>query len=126
DDPDFVAGNLSTSFIDERPWLVRGRVSKDRGTKVLSWLADVTVNQPNGPGEGHVNPAVKLPSVDLTQPAPDGSRQRLLELGPVGFAAALRAQTALAVTETTFRDAHQSLLATRVRTRDLAAVLPHV
>ena len=59
-------------------------------------------------------------------PPPPGSRQRLLELGPVGFASALRAQTALAVTETTFRDAHQSLLATRVRTKDLVAVLPAV
>lgn len=126
DDPDFVAGDLSTSFIEERPWLVRGRSSKDRGTKVLTWLADVTVNQPNGPGTGLISPSLKLPEVDLDAPAPSGSRQRLLELGPVGFASALRAQTPLAVTETTLRDAHQSLLATRVRTRDLAAVLPHV
>ena len=50
DDPDFAAGDLSTSFIEERPWLVRGHQSKDRGTKVLNWLADVTVNQPNGSG----------------------------------------------------------------------------
>ncbi|MDO7881812.1 pyruvate carboxylase [Antiquaquibacter soli] len=126
DDPDFVAGDLSTSFIEERPWLVRGRSSKDRGTKVLNWLADVTVNQPNGDGAGVISPILKLPAVDLEQPAPAGSRQRLLELGPQGFAEALRQQTALAVTETTFRDAHQSLLATRVRTRDLVAVLPHV
>ncbi len=126
DDPDFVAGDLSTSFIEERPWLVRGHQSKDRGTKILNWLADVTVNQPNGDGEGLLDPAQKLPVVDLEAPAPPGSRQRLLELGPSGFAAALRAQTALAVTDTTFRDAHQSLLATRVRTKDLVAVLPHV
>lgn len=126
DDPDFVAGDLSTSFIEERPWLVRGHVSKDRGTKILTWLADVTVNQPNGPGLGALDPAAKLPAVDLESPAPAGSRQRLLELGPAGFAAALRAQTPLAVTDTTFRDAHQSLLATRVRTKDLVAVLPHV
>ena len=126
DDPDFVAGDLSTSFIEERPWLVRGHQSKDRGTKILNWLADVTVNQPNGDGEGLIDPAVKLPDVDLDAPAPDGSRQRLLELGPAGFAGALRAQTALAVTDTTFRDAHQSLLATRVRTKDLVAVMPHV
>ncbi|HEX7835219.1 MAG TPA: pyruvate carboxylase, partial [Pseudolysinimonas sp.] len=126
DDPDFVAGDLSTSFIEERPWLVRGRPSKDRGTKILNWLADVTVNQPNGEGLGALDPAEKLPVVDLDAPAPDGSRQRLLELGPAGFAAALRAQTALAVTDTTFRDAHQSLLATRVRTKDLVTVLPHV
>ncbi|HEY2643676.1 MAG TPA: pyruvate carboxylase, partial [Galbitalea sp.] len=126
DDPDFAAGDLSTSFIDERPWLVRGRQSKDRGTKVLNWLADVTVNQPNGSGAGVINPSVKLPDIDIDRPAPAGSRQRLLELGPVGFASALRAQTALAVTETTMRDAHQSLLATRVRTRDLVAIAPYV
>ena len=126
DDPDFLAGDLSTSFIDERPALVRGRVSKDRGTKILSWLADVTVNRPNGDGAGAIDPARKLPAVDLGRPAPAGSRQRLLELGPAGFAAALRAQTPLAVTDTTFRDAHQSLLATRVRTADLVAVLPHL
>jgi pyruvate carboxylase len=126
DDPDFVAGDLSTAFIEERPWLVRGRESRDRGSKILNWLADVTVNQPNGDGAGIIDPALKLPVVDLETPAPDGSRQRLLELGPAGFASALRAQTALAVTDTTFRDAHQSLLATRVRTKDLVAVLPHV
>ncbi|MEP6816678.1 MAG: pyruvate carboxylase, partial [Marmoricola sp.] len=126
DDPDFVAGDLSTSFIEERPWLVRGHQSKDRGTKILNWLADVTVNQPNGAGEGALDPALKLPAIDLDKPAPAGSRQRLLELGPAGFAAALRAQTPIAVTDTTFRDAHQSLLATRVRTRDLLTVSGHV
>jgi len=126
DDPDFAAGDLSTAFIDERPWLVLAHVSKDRGTKALNWLAEVTVNQPNGDGAGIIDPALKLPVVDLEQPAPAGSRQRLLELGPLAFSQALRAQTALAVTDTTFRDAHQSLLATRVRTRDLVTVLPHV
>ena len=126
DDPDFIAGDLSTSFIEERPELVRGHQSKDRGTKVLNWLAEVTVNQPNGDGAGVIEPSLKLPTVDLGAPAPDGSRQRLLAIGPTAFAAELRAQTALAVTDTTFRDAHQSLLATRVRTRDLVAALPHV
>ncbi|MCI2958846.1 pyruvate carboxylase [Agromyces atrinae] len=126
DDPAFEAGDLSTSFIDERPGLLKGRESKDRGTKILNWLADVTVNQPNGKAPTTVRPGDKLPNIDVSTPAPDGSRQRLLELGPVGFAAALRAQTPLAVTDTTFRDAHQSLLATRVRTRDLVAVAPYV
>jgi pyruvate carboxylase len=126
DDPAFVAGDLATSFIDERPHLLRGRESRDRGTRILNWLADVTVNQPHGDGGGAIHPATKLPPLDLADPAPAGSRQRLLELGPAGFASALRAQTALAVTDTTFRDAHQSLLATRVRTKDLVAVLPHV
>ncbi|KRF31443.1 pyruvate carboxylase [Yonghaparkia sp. Soil809] len=126
DDPQFQAGDLSTSFIDERPELVRANISKDRGTKVLNWLADVTVNQPNGAGATAIDPATKLPEIDLDASAPAGSRQRLLELGPVGFARALREQTALAVTDTTFRDAHQSLLATRVRTKDLVEVMPHV
>jgi pyruvate carboxylase len=126
DDPSFQAGDLSTSFIEERPELFDTHQSKDRGTKILSWLADVTVNHPNGELAGIIEPSLKLPKIDLTVPAPAGSRQRLLELGPVGFASALRAQTALAVTETTFRDAHQSLLATRVRTKDLVQVAPYV
>ena len=93
---------------------------------MLNWLVDVTVNKPNGENPLHVDPRIKLPTVDLLTPPPAGSRQRLLELGPAGFAADLRAQKALAVTDTTFRDAHQSLLATRVRTKDLLAVAPHV
>ncbi|MFD3444983.1 pyruvate carboxylase [Microbacteriaceae bacterium 4G12] len=126
DDPSFATGDLSTSFIEERPNLVRSNISKDRGTKIVNWLADVTVNQPNGALPTSSVPKDKLPALDLAQPAPAGSRQRLLELGPAGFAKALREQTALAVTETTFRDAHQSLLATRVRTKDLLAVAPYV
>lgn len=126
DDPAFAAGDLSTSFIDERPELLGGRESRDRGTRLLNWLAEVTVNQPNGARPPGLAPVEKLPPVDAASPAPAGSRQRLLELGPQGFAAALRAQTALAVTDTTFRDAHQSLLATRVRSRDLIAVAPAV
>ena len=125
-DPSFQAGDLSTSFIEERPALLNVRESRDRGTKILNWLADVTVNRPNGEGMGLVDPSIKLPVIDVDAAPPAGSRQRLLELGPVGFATALRAQTPLAVTDTTFRDAHQSLLATRVRTKDLTAVLPAV
>ncbi|MEO7349784.1 MAG: pyruvate carboxylase [Terrimesophilobacter sp.] len=126
EDPSFEAGDISTAFIDERPELVNARPSKDRGTKILNWLADVTVNQPHGSGAGIISPSLKLPNIDLDAAAPHGSRQRLLEVGPAKFAASLRAQAALAVTETTFRDAHQSLLATRVRTTDLVAVAPYV
>ncbi|MEO7146583.1 MAG: pyruvate carboxylase [Terrimesophilobacter sp.] len=126
DDESFAAGDISTSFIEERPELLTARGSKDRGTKILNWLADVTVNHPNGLGESLINPALKLPVIDLDAPAPPGSRQRLLQLGPVAFSEALKNQTALAVTETTFRDAHQSLLATRVRTKDLVTVAPYV
>ena len=125
-DPSFQVGDLSTKFIEERPELFNVRESRDRGTKILNWLADVTVNHLNGDGAGLVDPSIKLPVVDVDTAPAAGSRQRLLELGPVGFAAALRAQVPLAVTDTTFRDAHQSLLATRVRTKDLAAALPAV
>ncbi|OCG76525.1 pyruvate carboxylase [Microbacterium sediminis] len=126
DDPAFVVGDLSTAFIDERPELLRSNPSRDRATKLLNWLADVTVNRPYGEKPVMLSPGSKLPAIDLKAPAPAGNLQRLRELGPEGFARALREQTALAVTETTFRDAHQSLLATRVRTRDLVRVGPHV
>jgi len=126
DDDAFSAGDVSTAFIEERPYLLSGREGRDRATKVLNWIADVTVNKPNGSRQGAVDPGTKLPRFDLNVPAPAGSRQRLLELGPAGFAKALRQQTAVAVTETTFRDAHQSLLATRVRTKDLVKVAPYV
>ena len=126
DDPSFVAGDLSTSFIEERPQLLDARVSADRGSKLLDYLADVTVNRPNGEPGLRIRPGDKLPDIDLSATPAPGSRDRLAELGPEGFARALREQTALAVTDTTFRDAHQSLLATRVRTRDLLAVAGHV
>ncbi len=125
-DPDFQAGRVTTSFIDERPQLLTARQPADRGTRLLNYLAETTVNKPNGPRPKVVEPVDKLPACDLTQVPKEGSRQLLAELGPAGFAARLRAQTAVAVTDTTFRDAHQSLLATRVRTRDLLAVAPHV
>ncbi|HXV94252.1 MAG TPA: pyruvate carboxylase, partial [Pseudonocardia sp.] len=125
-DPDFQAGNVTTSFIDERPHLLRARQPADRGTRILTHLAETTVNKPNGPRPQVVEPVDKLPACDLDTPAPPGSRQLLAELGPERFARRLREQTAVAVTDTTFRDAHQSLLATRVRTRDLLAVAPYV
>ena len=126
DDPDFRAGNVTTSFIEDHPHLLTARSSADRGTKLLTFLADVTVNQPHGAAPVSVDPVTKLPDLDLTVPAPDGTRQALLSLGPEEFARRLREQKAVAVTDTTFRDAHQSLLATRVRTRDLLSVAGHV
>ena len=126
DDPDFRAGRLSTSFIEDHPQLLTARSSADRGTKLLTYLADVTVNQPYGKAPVSIDPASKLPDLSLDVPAPGGTRQQLLSLGPEGFARALREQKAVAVTDTTFRDAHQSLLATRVRTRDMVAVAGHV
>ncbi|MFE5287340.1 pyruvate carboxylase [Nocardia sp. NPDC056611] len=126
DDPDFRAGRVTTSFIDERPQLLTLKSSADRGTKILNYLADVTVNKPHGSRPTKVYPHDKLPALDLTVPPPAGSRQRLLELGPEGFSQWLRNREGVAVTDTTFRDAHQSLLATRVRTNGLLDVAGHV
>lgn len=127
DDPDFRQGRVTTSFIEERPSLLTSRTSADRGTKILAYLADVTVNKPHGERQTTVYPRDKLPALRATSTGPqDGSRQRLHTLGPAQFAVDLRDRKALAVTDTTFRDAHQSLLATRVRTSGLAAVAPHV
>ncbi|MGZ8741837.1 MAG: pyruvate carboxylase [Nocardioides sp.] len=126
DEPDFQAGRVTTAFIEDHPHLLTARSSADRGTKLLNYLADVTVNQPHGPAPVSVDPVSKLPDLDLAVPAPSGTRQQLLQLGPAEFARRLREQKAVAVTDTTFRDAHQSLLATRVRTRDLLSVAGHV
>ncbi|MEU4106740.1 pyruvate carboxylase subunit B, partial [Streptomyces tanashiensis] len=110
---------------EQRPQLLTARHSADRGTKLLTYLADVTVNKPHGPRPDLIAPATKLPRLPAGQP-PAGSRQRLTALGPEGFARSLRESPTLGVTDTTFRDAHQSLLATRVRTKDLLAVAPTV
>jgi len=127
EDPDFLAGDLSTAFIEQRPELLTAHAPADRGTRLLRWLAEVTVNQPHGQPPTLLDPKEKLPAgADLAQPSPHGSRQRLLELGPEGFAADLRSRTGVQVTDTTFRDAHQSLLATRVRTKDLLRIAPYV
>jgi pyruvate carboxylase len=124
--PQFRAGGVTTSFIDDHPELLVQHGSADRGTRLLSYLADVTVNEPHGPAPTDIDPRSKLPVIDRSEPPPDGSRQRLVAIGPAAFARELRAQHELAVTDTTFRDAHQSLLATRVRTADLLAVSGHV
>ncbi len=122
---DFAAGGVTTSFIDERPALTEGVVSPDRATKLLRWLGEVTVNRPNGASPAATDPTDKLPPLPAGDPKP-GSKQRLDELGPAGFAAWMRERSSLLVTDTTLRDAHQSILATRVRTIDLVAGARHV
>lgn len=126
DDPDFRAGRVTTSFIDDRPQLLTAHTPADRGTKILNYLADVTVNKPNGERPSAVYPQDKLPPLDLSTVPPAGSKQRLVELGPEGFARWMRDSRALGVTDTTFRDAHQSLLATRLRSTGLLKVAPYV
>ena len=124
-DPDFQAGRFTTSFIDERPQLLKGELSADRATRLLRWLGEVTINRPHGESPTEVEPSTKLPIRSDATP-PDGSRQRLAELGPAGFAQWMRKSEPLLVTDTTLRDAHQSILATRVRTIDLVTGARHM
>jgi pyruvate carboxylase len=127
EEPDFVAGRLATSFIDERPNLVTRPSGADRGTRLLTYVADMTVNRPNGPARpGNPEAVEKLPAAAPGPArAPEGTRQLLEREGPHGFASWLRQQVPVLVTDTTLRDAHQSLLATRLRTRDMLAAAPY-
>ncbi|MGH7174972.1 MAG: pyruvate carboxylase, partial [Minisyncoccia bacterium] len=122
-EPGFLAGEFTTDFIGERPHLLEDHNGLDRGTRILSHLADVTVNRPYGRAPTSLSPSSRLP-VPRDSALANGSRQNLARLGPDSFAAALRDQQVLAVTDTTLRDAHQSLLATRLRTFDMAAIAP--
>ena len=124
-EPDFLAGLATTSFIDERPYLTAVSTGADRASRLLSLLADVTVNRPHGPPPPVPDPRTKLPPLPQGDPPP-GSRQRLLDLGPERFARWLRETGTLQVTDTTMRDAHQSLFATRMRTFDMLGAAPHV
>jgi pyruvate carboxylase len=121
--PAFQAGEVTTSFLDETPDLFVFSPRRDRATKLLSYLAEVIVNgNPEVGGKPkpvHFAPAL-LPPHDPVFP-PAGSRQILLARGPEGFAEWTKSQKRLLLTDTTFRDAHQSLLATRMRTYDLVS-----
>jgi pyruvate carboxylase len=123
--PDFLAGGVHTTFVDEHPDLISADPGADRASRLLSRLTETTINRHGEPPSTLVDPREKLPPLAAGAP-PDGSRQRLLELGPAAFAAALRAQQAVALTDTTLRDAHQSLFATRMRTFDMLAVAGHL
>src|ERR1700674_5603655 len=117
----FRAGEVTTSFLDESPELFRFPSRGDRDTQLLSYLGDVILNgNPEVKGK-QVPPsfesAVIPPAPGIAPPA--GTRQLLQKLGPRKFAAWARKEKRLLITDTTFRDAHQSLMATRVRTHDL-------
>ena len=126
--PVFRAGEATTRFIDTNPQLFQFENRKDRATKLLSYLADVTVNgNPNAkgwkPAKPFTSPAVpKAHDFSVATPPPPGTKQLLTELGPEKFARWIGQQKRLLLTDTTFRDAHQSLLATRVRSYDMLAV----
>jgi pyruvate carboxylase len=122
--PEFLAGRCTTRFIDETPSLFDFPVRRDRATRVLEFLADVIVNgnplAKGRPAAVRRTPA-PLPEFDAFAPPPAGTRTKLKELGPEKFAAWVRQQKRLMLTDTTMRDAHQSLLATRMRTFDMLA-----
>ncbi|EQD48833.1 pyruvate carboxylase, partial [mine drainage metagenome] len=125
--PRFADGSYTTRFIDETPELFQWPRKRDRATRILTYIAETIVN---GNPETRARPrperieSAKLPPVALGEP-PEGTRQRLNALGPVGFARWMQAEQRVLLTDTTMRDAHQSLLATRMRTIDMAAIAPY-
>ena len=122
--PRFRANEVTTRFIDETPELFRFPKRRDRASRLLRFLADVTVNG-NPVVKGHQRPAWhRSPQLPRGLPiaAPEGSRQRLERLGPEGFGKWMLEQRQVLVTDTTMRDAHQSLLATRMRSYDMVRV----
>ncbi|PZN32374.1 MAG: pyruvate carboxylase, partial [Proteobacteria bacterium] len=128
--PRFAAGDYTTRFVDTTPELFQFARKRDRASRLLQFIGDTIVNG-NPQVAGRPRPAVlsepRLPQVALHQPpAPrPGSRQRLEALGPERFAAWMLEQPQVLLTDTTMRDAHQSLLATRFRTRDMVAIAPY-
>src|SRR3984885_12303576 len=121
--PKFRAGHVTTSFLEDYPELFKFPSRGDRATKILSYLGDVILNG-NPEVQGKALPAAfeRAPLPRLSGSAPQaGTRQLLQKLGPQKFAAWTRKEKRLLITDTTLRDAHQSLMATRVRTHDLLA-----
>ncbi|PJW18737.1 pyruvate carboxylase [Geobacillus sp. WSUCF-018B] len=122
--PKFLSGEYDTSFIDTTPELFVFPRRKDRGTKMLTYIGTVTVN--GFPGIGKKKKPVfdkpRVPKLSETEPIPAGTKQILDERGPEGLVRWIQEQPRVLLTDTTFRDAHQSLLATRVRTIDLLRI----
>jgi pyruvate carboxylase len=125
--PRFASGDYTTKFIDETPELFHWQRRRDRATRILTYIGETIVNGnaevKNRPRPAH--PAVaRLPKIPLSDPPP-GTKQKLDELGPEAFAKWMLEQKQVLLTDTTMRDAHQSLLATRVRTLDMTAIAPY-
>lgn len=123
--PSLAEGACTTRFIEDTPELFDLPARRDRATKLLTYLAETIVNGnslvKDRPRPTRRSPA-PVPTYDATAVPPKGMRQKLQELGPEKFAQWIRRQKPLLMTDTTFRDAHQSLLATRLRTYDLLQV----
>lgn len=150
--PQFLAGSVDTHFIDENPQLFKFQPTMNRAQKLLKYLGEVMVNGPLTPLGTNLKPAKITPTVPVTPivnyklkekdsgqvkehdkhkglvsvASPRGWKDVLNEKGPEGFAKAVRQHKGLLLMDTTFRDAHQSLLATRVRTNDLKRISPFV
>jgi pyruvate carboxylase len=120
----FMNGEYNTSFIDSSPELFIFPESKDRGTKMLSYIGTVTVN--GFPGVEQKKKPVfskpRVPNSKYSEPIPSGTKQILDQRGADGLVSWVKDQKEVLLTDTTFRDAHQSLLATRFRTNDLAKI----
>uniref|UniRef100_H2LKX2 pyruvate carboxylase n=1 Tax=Oryzias latipes TaxID=8090 RepID=H2LKX2_ORYLA len=124
----FLHSTVDTQFIDENPELFNLKPTQNRAQKLLHYLGHVMVNGPTTPIPVKAKPSSidpVVPHVGMGDP-PVGFRDVLLRDGPEGFAKAVRAHQGLLLMDTTFRDAHQSLLATRVRTHDLKKISPFV
>jgi pyruvate carboxylase len=123
---DFQAGHATVDFIKDHPELLTFKTRLDRATRALHYIGEVTVNgNPDVAGRVDERRQIRkppLPAADLSAPPAPGTRQKLLELGPEEFAKWLRAEPLIHYTDTTLRDAHQSLLATRMRTIDMLKV----
>ena len=124
--PKFLNNQYHTRFIDETPELFKFKKRRDRATKILTYLADITVNgHPETEGRPKPHADARVPRVPESRAKPaDGTRQILDRDGPQAVADWMLAQKRLLVTDTTMRDGHQSLLATRVRSIDLHTAAP--
>jgi pyruvate carboxylase len=122
--PKFLDNTYTTRFIDTTPELFQQVKRQDRATKLLTYIADVTVNgHPEAKGRARPPVDAALPVVPFCDlPSQPGTKQLLDELGPKKFADWMVAQKRVLMTDTTMRDGHQSLLATRVRTFDIANI----
>ncbi len=126
--PSFQSGEVTTSFLDQTPQLFQFEARRDRATKLLTYLADIIVNGNREVAERPKPAAIRPAPIPQSKQneRPEGTRQLLDRLGPERFAEWTRSQTRLLLTDTTFRDAHQSLMATRVRTYDLLRIAEFV
>lgn len=120
----FLTGAYDTSFIDTTPELFVFPKRKDRGTKMLTYIGNVTVNGFPGVAEKKkpIFTKPRVPQLDLSMPVPNGTKQILDEQGAEGLVNWVKERKEVLLTDTTFRDGHQSLLATRVRTNDLKQI----